>query len=543
MASSSQPALAHQWDSSVTSKARKMQQKTVELQQRFNLPSSEAVVQDYYCTLKRPKFNHGGRIWVSQNHICYYSGLPFKIMEVISFRKVTKIERVPGKVLSNAIRLEVDEGKGNKREVVFGSFLKTTETLNVLQHLWNNPPTYIQLDSNDIGGNSPSSSNAASSSSGAGFARSGRGFGGGGGGTQKDGWDDYQQSQDQDAGGVGNGFWAQQQRVKVDVETSAQAVQTALYAREMGADTLNELSRQADVLDRIEHDVENLHANLDKADRQLRGLESFGGGLKNVMTRDKTKRNNPVFNRIDRTIHLKNFVPKEINVNILFKHEDDSLSPASLKFTENTFSVIDSESGKQEKGAQWTYTQIASIVMRARPLHMDVRFKDDPQTGKPVPRFRMMTSFCQPITNELFLRSVSVGNGAAVLFEPGIEQFHYGSYKLSLTPTAKDRKGNDTSGFGRASTAQGGTAVFRKKQKASDLLSANVDEETKRQMDLQEANVDNIISLAGDLQNIAHTMGEELGRGNEQLDRITQRAADATHRVHLNNHRVGNMLN
>src|SRR3989338_8708237 len=102
--------------------------KTTELRQRFNLPATEQVVQDYYCSLKKSVYNHGGRLWITQNYVCFYSGLPFKISEKLSFRKITQIER-PSGILKNNIDITFDEGKGVERKIEFGAFLKTTETL------------------------------------------------------------------------------------------------------------------------------------------------------------------------------------------------------------------------------------------------------------------------------------------------------------------------------------------------------------------------------------------------------------------------------
>lgn len=43
-------------------------------------------------------------------------------------------------------------------------------------------------------------------------------------------------------------------------------------------------------IDRVENNVESIHANLDKSNRLLRGIESFPGAVVNSLTKDKTGR-------------------------------------------------------------------------------------------------------------------------------------------------------------------------------------------------------------------------------------------------------------
>jgi len=50
-----------------------------------------------------------------------------------------------------------------------------------------------------------------------------------------------------------------------------------MEAREIGVLTLEDLSEQASIIDRIENDIEQINANLDRGDRYIRGLETFGG--------------------------------------------------------------------------------------------------------------------------------------------------------------------------------------------------------------------------------------------------------------------------
>ena len=129
----------------------------------------------------------------------------------------------------------------------------------------------------------------------------------------------------------------------------------------------------------------------------------------------------------------------------------------------------------------WEYSQIKFLVMRARPLHMDVRFRDNSPRFRwvffffffffffyfylllfsfltsplPPPPYthtiptpppfsfthqiifkRLMASRIQAITNELVLRAAEArkakGDTPRVLFEPNARRFDYGSYFLTI---------------------------------------------------------------------------------------------------------------
>jgi len=79
-------------------------------------------------------------------------------------------------------------------------------------------------------------------------------------------------SQPNGAVDAGNG---QQQQVRLNTEATRQALSLVNETVSMSAATLQEVQRQAEQLDRIERNVDNIHANLDKSDRLLRGMESI----------------------------------------------------------------------------------------------------------------------------------------------------------------------------------------------------------------------------------------------------------------------------
>lgn len=63
--------------------------------------------------------------------------------------------------------------------------------------------------------------------------------------------------------------------------------------------------------------------------------------------------------------------------------------------------------------------QVHSIVCRARPQHLDIRFKGQAEKKN---RVRLFTSELQFVCNEMYLRTKS---SAEVIFELGVKKFDY----------------------------------------------------------------------------------------------------------------------
>lgn len=74
-----------------------------------------------------------------------------------------------------------------------------------------------------------------------------------------------------------------QQNVKVDTATAKNLVRIANETKGVALTTNNELARQAEVIDRIEYNLDSIHANQDLADRYLKGIHSIGGAISNAM--------------------------------------------------------------------------------------------------------------------------------------------------------------------------------------------------------------------------------------------------------------------
>lgn len=537
-------------------KFQKLQEKTDYVRREFNLPDTEDVIQDYFCLWGAAK----GRLYVTENHMCWASSIT-STTEKISFRKVTLIKSAKTLgLVSSAI--DISTATENYH---FSSFVHRDETFNLLMHLWHYPPTFISIEPPEprrIASAPPAPAGASGAEAGgradggkaswrqSGAVRGGAGKGwGAGAGGGADGWGDSDAGGGGGGGGGGRGgawggstsssstgwsasggggggggassagnWFGGGERVltadMVDTKTSENALRIALEAREMGIDTITELEYQAEQIDRIERDVENIHANLDKGDRLMRGIESFGGYLKNKFSSATQIRGTGT--AIERKIEWQKRRPEKIDIPVLLKHKNDLLTPATLRIETAQFSVLN-ESMSKIRGMTWQYEDVLELVVRSRPLHLDVRF------GAKLPRFRLVSSYIQPIVNELYFRCTET----KIMFEPGLRKFDYGDDRIEVSTMSRE---------------QGGGAFFGIKKGTADLLSDEVSVEVKMAVKKQDEDLDQITHLVGEMGQMGIAMGVELERQTEQLGHLTGRVEYANERLHGANNRLERQL-
>ncbi len=101
------------------------------------------MIQVYGCSKKMAS----GKLYITQNYIGFRSGLP-KVIESFPFRKIGKLE----KVKLAAILVVLEDGAQHE----FGAFTQRDECFAILQHLLNNPPSYMMVDTKkDVAPKSP----------------------------------------------------------------------------------------------------------------------------------------------------------------------------------------------------------------------------------------------------------------------------------------------------------------------------------------------------------------------------------------------------
>eukprot|EP01102_Stenamoeba_stenopodia_P019664 TRINITY_DN747_c0_g1_i1.p1 TRINITY_DN747_c0_g1~~TRINITY_DN747_c0_g1_i1.p1 ORF type:complete len:340 (-),score=135.14 TRINITY_DN747_c0_g1_i1:185-1087(-) len=298
---------------------------------------------------------------------------------------------------------------------------------------------------------------------------------------------------------------AQQQRrnwgpPQVDLQASKQALRLAEETHQIGSNTLTELGRQAEVIDRIEYDTERIHATMDTGDRIIRGMESFGGTFKNAFSKPKMG---------------QNYVPPA---------GDRSLPVPSMP-TPNAGQPAPWQGGYG--GPQGGYGQ--------------------QQGGYGGGYGQQQGGYGQ--------QQGGYGGGGYGQ-QQGSYGGGYGQQQGGYGGGYGQQQGGGYGGYQQQQQQQpspvqngayqpfNGNAVAGppRPPKASDLLSRNASTELKMAVDQQEEDLMQINSILGNLNNMAGTMNQEISRQNQQLDKINGRVVAANERVINSNTRVQKLM-
>eukprot|EP01125_Pyxidicula_operculata_P005468 TRINITY_DN193_c2_g1_i1.p1 TRINITY_DN193_c2_g1~~TRINITY_DN193_c2_g1_i1.p1 ORF type:complete len:447 (-),score=101.68 TRINITY_DN193_c2_g1_i1:243-1583(-) len=441
---------------------------TDDFRKEFQLSKPEAVIQNYSSSLGM----NPGMLYISQNYVCFKSQVTSRT-ERIPLAKTTSIEF--SDALSKKLTLKMD-----KKEFVFSSFGmgQAKEAYVLSTYLWKNPPSIIDAEVLKQHEASLKSTNNNSNP-----------FG------------DSEQ---------------QQEKVKVDTAAADRILALATETDNIQNDVMLRLSEQAEQIDRIENNLDNIEGNLKKANHLMKGIESlpyylFGG------SKDKTKRETVLK---DRALKAPKGAPPIFELEVVYKFNDDSLTPSVLVLDSESFRCVNPDTDKLvEKNSEYKYADIETVVMRARHEHMDIRF-----SGKS--RLRLMSAYLQIITNQLYSRCKNIKKDIIVDFEPGVTKFEYKDDRVCMVPPR-----------------QRGAKVFGTKgTKTSDLLSADADEQTVKDMDYVDDKLDQISTITSGLVEKGRIIGSEVDRQNEQLARITDKADEATDKTKNLNTRIDKQL-
>jgi len=461
-------------------KANHLKNKTDLIRKTFNYPDTEYVIQDYSCALGKVTL---GKIYITANFISFIASVG-STTESIPFRRVTEMKKDYTLFVNNAIAIST-----SSHNYSFGTFSHRDEAFTLLTHLWKNPPMFYDPPSieEDINRANKNKQQA-----------------------------ELQQQQ----GRVS---------VKVDTESTKMALRLVNETRETGISTLNELSLQAEIIDNMENNLDNIHSNLDRSDKLLKGIESWGGAISNSFDKDFKKKGGPVDGKgdpIDRTLQVRKREEPALDIDILEKLSNDSLVPAYIQLGADKFLILDAnKNAKTDQVSSFSYDSIESLVIRARPQHLDIRFNDNKY-----PRFRLASSYIQNVVNEIVLRSNGkCGKAPKVIFEPGVKNFLYGLPTIRFIPSA-----------GRSQ--QSSSLFTRSSNMGQSHLIKNATGETKAALIEQDNDLDEISRALGDIGDIARTITTEVVRSSDQLDRIETKVDNAQLRLQNNNRRINNML-
>lgn len=99
----------------------------------FNMPKEEKLVNQYSCSLWKNNIPRQGWMYLSVNHLCFYSFLMGKEAKVIiRWTDITKLEKGNNMLFPESIRVSTREG-----EFVFSMLLRSSETFRLMEQLAN----------------------------------------------------------------------------------------------------------------------------------------------------------------------------------------------------------------------------------------------------------------------------------------------------------------------------------------------------------------------------------------------------------------------
>jgi hypothetical protein len=530
----------------VLAKAQIFAEKHAYFRKTFTLSEAEYVIQNYHCTPKTG-FLTGGKLYISPNYVCFAHQFS-NHKEKIPFRKISEIKKVESEKSIVLVMADMNV------EYSYSGFYKNhlDEAYQLMQYLFSNPVSYIKvklldeqdhkqdiekesktsltskkreksngwgLDDSSEGGYYTSATNNNNNNHNPFSSKNNNGnpFSS----NNNNNKNPFEGNASSEFGSEASNFNVMQvQKVEVDTTSTKEILRLGAEAQRLGAENLAILSTQAEQIDRIDNTLDSIHSKLDRSEKLMRDIESLPAYIGSTFSK-KSKRK--IMAPQDRNISVKKGKSPPMDIEILCKMSDDSLVPAVLSFDEDFFSCIDPIADKVINKCKYLYTEIADIVMRCRPEHADIRFTG----GKE--RFRMMSSYLQIITNELFLRSKEAKHEVQVIFEPQSITFDFGNPRVSATPPLQNREGG---GF------------FRKENqiKTSALLSSHASQETREALDAVDKDLDDISDILFNISDQANATAMELDRQNEQLRRINAKGAAADSRTNGLNGRLDKQL-
>lgn len=488
-------------DELASDKGQKMIEKTTHFRLLFSLPSVELIVQTYHCGCWRglPYGWWQGKLAVSSNHVLFES-MVGEFQVDLKMREITGVETSSSLLLlDNGLEIQMHGG----RKFFFGTFVSRghrDEALVLIRHLVRHPVTLVceqDLVNEEV--------DAAMERERARLS------------LHKD--------------------KKKVIREKVDVDSAQRAAATAIRTKELGQATLAELDRQRGVMEKVEKDLDRMDHNLVKAERHVRGVESVWGAFQNSVS------DGPSFSQDDAAkkkeiamVHTERMV----RVPIVHKMRNDSLQFATLRFGAETFAVVDAgleepdvihkrdqqqqEDKKHNKDDEWRYDQVDHMVVRSRPLHLDVIF-----SGNSVPRLRLCCAEIQAVVIELYQRTGKRAH--SVVFEEGpMPRFAFAMERANIMPRLRRYRESTWKSFRDVSRGPSAFAL------------AMEDEEVRDQLLQQDAALDQIEEVARDLQDMGKTIGKVAEEDQETLKRLAEKTDKTQHDVTRINARVERLL-
>lgn len=333
---------------------------------------------------------------------------------------------------------------------------------------------------------------------------------------------------------------------KVDVQTSSEAVMLVHQIRELAADTLAELNDQAATIDEMSGDMDRINAATKKGEQHAKAVDSVVA----AMSSDNNDLKEDIARRIGERTKIDIKERPEATVPVLWKHKSDLLSRAELVLNRDNFYFVDlrdnAASQRKKLRKPEPYTNIACLIARARPYHVDVRLSKGT-------RIRFMSARIQTAITELAMRAELPSE--AIVFEPLVRKFGVDGIvndvdDIVIEESESDDDDNATEENDGAANrhpdpdedvdeppppaAKTVVAAVAPTAAANDMsfvrpsqqkrVGAVADPKAASDIAKQDREVEEISSVLVELRHVADHMGKELERQTQQLEKMNAEA-------------------
>ncbi|CDW85958.1 UNKNOWN [Stylonychia lemnae] len=114
------------------------------LRELFSLPKKEVIFDDFGCSYNSGIL-HTGRMYLTENYICFYSSIMGITKRVIvPLNDVTQVSKAKSLGMIKAIKIYTQAQAGKKSSYKFQSFSDCNKTYKIIQKLWSNVSPYAQ---------------------------------------------------------------------------------------------------------------------------------------------------------------------------------------------------------------------------------------------------------------------------------------------------------------------------------------------------------------------------------------------------------------
>ncbi|PRP78924.1 putative synaptosomal-associated protein [Planoprotostelium fungivorum] len=492
----------------INDKERKLKSSNQKMKDTFNIMSSESVIQAH--------------IYVTQNYLGYIPDVigSEKLIPLMQVRSVEHKQGLMG--VGASVNVTLEDGTLYAFRTLLNKNLE--EIANLLNYLIKHPPMWIQVDDDDdLPVSSPSSAHSSVRDDDPGLFPSRL--------------RDSGREKPLEISGT-------KQYATVDTKASKEALRKAQEAKELGILSLNSLHQQGEQLDRVERNLDKIDANMDAAEKITKGMNRMGGLFNTAPDKKATAGGSAITSALPKRKIDLDLDTKVTDMDVLQKLKNCNLVPVILRFSNDRFMFLNPKDKKPITDTIKSYEQINTILIRTRPQHIDIKFKDG--------RLRVVSAYMQQLVGEFVQRSTT---SIPIVFESGSRKFKYG---INMEPTTKQASFNravieggktegSSSSFVRTNGAIEGSSGSSFKRTApasnpSNRVFQDAPDHVKLALQEQDQDLDEMEKMLDDLGIIASSIGGELDRQNEQLDKIDTKVEHANIKTKNMNKTLTKML-